>query len=70
MIAKKTKYKHACHFCKGPAPIGSRKYVYPIPAKYKPRLEDGAYACLKCYPTILAEQMAEGQMKRTHKKLS
>ena len=70
MIAKKTKYKHACHFCKSPAPVGSRKYVYPIPAKYNPRPEDGAYACLKCLPTILAEQRVDGHMEVVHKKLS
>jgi hypothetical protein len=66
----KRKYKYTCHFCKEPAPIGSRKYIYPIPAKYKPRPNDGAYACLTCHPTILAEQKADGHMEVVKKVIS
>ena len=68
-MTKRT-FKHSCYFCPGPLPAGAkRKYVYPLPAKYKAGSNEGAYACSECYPTVFAELQAEGQLLKEDKSL-
>ncbi len=71
LIKVKKKYKHACMMCGDPTPPKSgRKYIFPIPAKYNPKPHDGAYACNKCAPKVLAEQKADGHMEMVQKEIS
>ena len=67
----KKKYKNACHFCGSPASVGNgRRYIFPIPAKYNPKLNEGGYACSKCAPKVLEEQKADGHMEMVQKEIS
>ena len=68
-MAKRT-YRRTCYFCKKPVALGDKaKYVYPLPARCKAHIHEGAYACPKCYPAVLAELQAEGQLLMESKSL-
>lgn len=64
MEKKQKEHPQTCFYCKQSIDRRQQgnKYIFPVPRKYKLKLNMGVYACPKCAPIAQAEQREEGHL--------